>query len=814
MRSVSLRLVDLERKPLIPLGFEGENEYMTINFDCKTVFDKHPAAVPTLAVTPPQGDSYPAVVVRDGDIVSWTVCDSDLVYPGEGELQLTFVDGTIIGKTYKARTKVLDSITPSGEAPTPIQNWLTQAAAALQALPTEVANSVAALMWAMVGVGETLDPDDNVTVNYDPVNNTLTIGVPHGRDGEDGHTPAITANKVGKVATFYVDGVAIVQISDGQDADPTALIDDTSTAQNRTWSAKKLDEEKQSLKTEINSKADEPIGTKTAGKVYGLDSNLKPSWIDGGGSVDPSAIASAVADWCDENITEDPTVVIDKSLLTEGAAADAKAAGDRIGVLENMSNPKKTYLLTPFEQGTINGTTGEIETTDTTKCHVGKIAVKKGDSIAYARYNSKTASSATIFYYDENGAFLRTDTFFNNTTITISADGMIAIRCATNNSTIQEAIACAEQSFTATADVTPKIVKAIASAVENTEYHQSSVVLGIHNVNVIKDEIYKSTGISTGFVNGRRTDYVPVSEGDTIKYRLWCYFLASTYQYAVAVFNEDFELIDHVSGTGEENGFVAGTYTVPSGASYVMLSWNHDLTRDGWFEITLATLTEKIIDYIPRAGKLQKSILNGKQWCCLGDSLTNGLVTTVPYHRWIEERTGITAYNFGLSSTAITKDTASVDHNMATRYAQMFDDVDYVTVFGGTNDHGRSLPIGQWGDATEMTLYGAMKILCEGLINKYIGKKIGFLLPCPKCTTNDNVTTDYSYPSASFVPYIECIKDVCARYSIPVLDLYTQSGLHPSIEDYRTAYMPDGLHPNSEGSELLSYRIQAFLESL
>lgn len=263
MRSVSLRLVDLERKPLIPLGFEGENEYMTINFDCKTVFDKHPAAVPTLAVTPPQGDSYPAVVVRDGDIVSWTVCDSDLVYPGEGELQLTFVDGTIIGKTYKARTKVLDSITPSGEAPTPIQNWLIQAAAALQALPTEVASSVAALMGAMVGVGETLDPDDDVTVNYDPVNNTLTIGVPHGRDGEDGHTPAIAAEKVGKVATFYVDGVAIVQISDGQDADPTALIDDTSTAQNRTWSAKKLDEEKQSLKTEINSRSEIKDSTKT-----------------------------------------------------------------------------------------------------------------------------------------------------------------------------------------------------------------------------------------------------------------------------------------------------------------------------------------------------------------------------------------------------------------------------------------------------------------------------------------------------------------------------------------------------------------------
>ena len=102
--------------------------------------------------------------------------------------------------------------------------------------------------------------------------------------------PAIAAEKVGKVATFYVDGVAIATISDGtdgatgttftpsvseegviswtndggkqnptprnikgSDGDPTALIDDTSTAQNRTWSAKKLDEEKSSLMTEINS---------------------------------------------------------------------------------------------------------------------------------------------------------------------------------------------------------------------------------------------------------------------------------------------------------------------------------------------------------------------------------------------------------------------------------------------------------------------------------------------------------------------------------------------------------------------------------
>ena len=107
-----------------------------------------------------------------------------------------------------------------------------------------------------------------------------------------------------------------------------------------TWSANKLAAEKSSLMTEINSKADEPTGTKSAGKVYGLDSNLNPAWVEGGGggggSVDPQDIAQAVADWCDENITEDPTVVIDKSLQTSGAAADSLVAGGAIKQLQGM----------------------------------------------------------------------------------------------------------------------------------------------------------------------------------------------------------------------------------------------------------------------------------------------------------------------------------------------------------------------------------------------------------------------------------------------------------------------------------------------
>lgn len=133
MRSVSVRLCDLG-KVTIPLGFVGENNFTRVYIDCKKIFDEHPDALPALSVIPPYGDAYPAVVTKEGDMVIWEVTASDLIYTGNGEMQLSFVDGETIGKTLSARTRVYKSIEPSGEVPDPVANWLVEANAALAAI--------------------------------------------------------------------------------------------------------------------------------------------------------------------------------------------------------------------------------------------------------------------------------------------------------------------------------------------------------------------------------------------------------------------------------------------------------------------------------------------------------------------------------------------------------------------------------------------------------------------------------------------------------------------------------------------------------
>lgn len=127
MRSVSIRQLDM-KQATIPLGFEGENEFTEVRIDCKKTFDQHPNAVPSMIVTDPAGNKYPAVVTRDGDVVVWQLTAGDLTTNGYGEIQIEFlIDGTVIGKTDIARTRIERSIFPEGEAPEPVQNWIDEA---------------------------------------------------------------------------------------------------------------------------------------------------------------------------------------------------------------------------------------------------------------------------------------------------------------------------------------------------------------------------------------------------------------------------------------------------------------------------------------------------------------------------------------------------------------------------------------------------------------------------------------------------------------------------------------------------------------
>ena len=66
----------------------------------------------------------------------------------------------------------------------------------------------------------------------------------------------------------------------------------------------------------------------------------------------------------------------------------------------------------------------------------------------------------------------------------------------------------------------------------------------------------------------------------------------------------------------------------------------------------------------------------------------------------------------------------------------------------------------------------------------------------------------------NLIDYVKAIREVAEYYSIPVLDLYSLSGMQPAIDIKRSIYMPDGLHPSDKGARLIAERLYSFLSSL
>ena len=209
---------------------------------------------------------------------------------------------------------------------------------------------------------------------------------------------------------------------------------------------------------------------------------------------------------------------------------------------------------------------------------------------------------------------------------------------------------------------------------------------------------------------------------------------------------------------------------------------------------------------------------------CLGDSITFGAGGTSWVTR-LPELTGCKeAINYGISGTCVEENGTGV--SFVERYSNMADDLDLICVWGGVNDHHWTGSSGRiFGDINTPssqinTFYGALKNLCEGLLNKYPTKNIMFITPmknrgyvagsitCPAWNEQNGI-------NKTLTDYRNAVIEVCDFYSIPVLDLYSCSGISPENESQVQNLMPDRLHPNTKGNlEILAPKIASFMNNL
>ncbi len=209
--------------------------------------------------------------------------------------------------------------------------------------------------------------------------------------------------------------------------------------------------------------------------------------------------------------------------------------------------------------------------------------------------------------------------------------------------------------------------------------------------------------------------------------------------------------------------------------------------------------------------------LHGLKVNFLGDSITEGHGTSNTKHRYdsvlgeLAELSVIRNYGIGgtrIAHNSVPSEWPVCDLYFCGRATRMDPDADLVVVFGGTNDYGHGdAPLGSPDDTTPKTFNGAVNWLMSFLRLAYPKSKIVFMTPLRR----EGDETYCSTAGHFLVDYVDAIVDAGKRHSVPVLDLYRELPVDPNLPEMKSAYVPDGLHPNDEGHRLIALALYKFL---
>lgn len=544
-------------------------------------------------------------------------------------------------------------------------------------------------------------------------------------------------------------------------------------------------------------------------------------------SVDPDLIQSAVNDWLEDHpeattTVQDGTITkaklntalqnsidsipaVDDTLATTGAAADAKKTGDEISDLSSGLSGTQEWLGFPFNlfAGTFTTTHSsnwEIEQTGNTvtithltqyssgEPKTGSLALEAGQYNFSADYNGGTNLLAL---------YKGTDTF---------------VKLLSESDTIQ--IDSGETYYLRIGSFPDQGDSITVSGIAITSAEISGVIPDISaELNVLTPAVSLLTEKAKAELNGASQSGVfinsngAVAEAGTPLFYVVSYSVDENAPYWItastkwancyyAFYNSSNVLLSKSDTSPADLTSIENVpVTSPQGASILRVSWYSEGEKAKVVGIQIAN------------GKPW----TGKTWVCVGDSLTEeNAKTSKHYFDYVSEATGIATVNMGVSGSGYAR-LSEENKAFYQRISSCPVTADVVTIFGSFNDLGAGLSVGSVDDTGTTTLAGCINTTITNLQTLIPLVNLGIVSPTPWDTTQPT-TSGQAYD------YVQMLKAICERRSIPFLDLWHCSGLRPWDADFRTAaYSKDGgsgTHPDENGHKLIAPRFEAFLNSL
>lgn len=198
-----------------------------------------------------------------------------------------------------------------------------------------------------------------------------------------------------------------------------------------------------------------------------------------------------------------------------------------------------------------------------------------------------------------------------------------------------------------------------------------------------------------------------------------------------------------------------------------------------------------------KTSNYEYSAIKGKKIVCLGDSITWGAVEDLiqaenPYPKVIAETFGVTTINAGINGDTLSWN--SITGGMWGRTQTIdFTDVDYLLIFGGTNDQQNNVTV---DDYTEYSAVGALRSMVNYMRINHPKVKVVVILPIHKDCIYEDI-------SPTLNRLVEAMKKYCTESCVPMIDLYNKFFLDFRNFQIREIYAADCVHPNQNGYILL-----------
>ncbi len=151
---------------------------------------------------------------------------------------------------------------------------------------------------------------------------------------------------------------------------------------------------------------------------------------------------------------------------------------------------------------------------------------------------------------------------------------------------------------------------------------------------------------------------------------------------------------------------------------------------------------------------------------------------------------------------------STVSNNINMKIKSIDDNYDYCIISGGANDVARRNTLGaitsRYSDTLDTSTFcGALEDAFRWLLQNKLNCKFGYIItPKLKGSTNQK-------------DFVNAIKEICEKYSVPYLDLCYQGGLTSEFtEMVNEYYLGDTFHPNFKGYKIINNKVETFIKSL